>query len=100
MCTFLDLDRIASISCIMLILLFKKNSLNLICIFHDNFQYTCFNPAVINQGRLVKKLRMKEIVSQIIGISEVCDQSGVRATKSSKSCNIYSLQLKPSFCKI
>ena len=40
------------------------------------------------------RVENEKIISQNVGISEVCDQNGVRVSKNNKSCHICSMRLK------
>ena len=46
-----------------------------------------------------QRVENKKIISQIMGIREVCDQSGDRVSRNDKSCHICSMRVQSVFSK-
>ena len=49
---------------------------------------------------LKKRIENEQIISQIVGVSEVCDQCGDRVCTKDKGYHISSIRLKRTFKKI
>ena len=58
----------------------------------SNFDKNIYEFSLFLNIKFIKELKMKVIISQIVGISEYRDQNGDRVSKYDKSCNICSIK--------
>ena len=49
---------------------------------------------------IIKEFENDDIISQMVGIGEVCDQNGDRVSRNDKSCHICSDRLKRTFSNL
>ena len=56
--------------------------------------YECQNTARVLNTCLFSWVENEKIISQIIGVCEVCDQNDDSVSKNDKSCRIYNMLLK------